>query len=428
MEPLILLYSDYSLPNEKSIVNQNTLNVVSELKKSFCVKVFCLLYRYEKQSHLNPINDIEILDFNDYDNALEVVNKIKPDIIFGGGFPSAFISSSLQIAGKFKNIPVVNVVNLIQFRDKKFSEIGTFFKLFVSSTIPTDTTNSNNHFMRRGLFFISRLKFLLKTQSKCKSKFLFKLNYFYILFLAFFSKKYISFHPLISPDLNFLTGKSHLKYLIDLGFNPSTLIVTGLPSYDSILSAKNPKKMFSEIKKILFISDTLFEHGIWSETKQFTLVKNILNSLTKISPSLDISVKIHPSYSNYDTYKSLIDEIHPSIKLHQKIDLLTLIDQTDLIISFSSISTASINALISKKPIIICNPIPLENDLFLEKKLAIYCKNPERLDNIIKNIHDFLIDDKDIDKFVEDFLFAADGKASYRISQEIIKIIQNKKF
>ena len=80
----------------------------------------------------------------------------------------------------------------------------------------------------------------------------------------------------------------------------------------------------------------------------------------------------------------------------------------------------------SNKPIIICNFYDLRDDIFIDGNVAVSCKNEKEIKKIIEKIeHESLIKNEDIEKFIEEYFHKLDGKASERIGNEILKIVQN---
>lgn len=164
MNTVCVLYSDYSFPNEKNLVSLNLDNIFKTLQKYVNLQILCLIYRPEKLvSSLTNYSNITILDIHNYHNALDLIKKEKPDIIFGGGNSTAFVSNALCVAGRHLKIPVVNVISIPFRRIRNVKEIGYALSRFFDDSVPTDLNKTKQKFMKRGGFFIYRMNFLLKT-------------------------------------------------------------------------------------------------------------------------------------------------------------------------------------------------------------------------------------------------------------------------
>ena len=80
-----------------------------------------------------------ILDIHDYKNALEVIQKEKPDLIYGGGSWN-FIDYALSSAAKFFNIPVFCMVySEIAIQKNKKDIFKSNISRFFQKSVPTDT-------------------------------------------------------------------------------------------------------------------------------------------------------------------------------------------------------------------------------------------------------------------------------------------------
>ena len=102
-----ILISLHTMPTIRSykqiIVNQ----IIPELKKNIEVKIFWFIYMPEKNNHIKQNNiDEVILDIHDFKNAVDVIQKIKPDIIYSS--PTNNLPDyALNLAAKYLKIPTV---------------------------------------------------------------------------------------------------------------------------------------------------------------------------------------------------------------------------------------------------------------------------------------------------------------------------------
>ena len=219
-------------------------NILPVLKQHVNVHVIWLVYQHEQINKLKKIStDFTIIDFHDYDNAVKLLQKQKPDIIFADA-SRAFIDYALSTAAKFVGIPTFSMF----WSDWYYFPISNKTKYvilnlsrFFSGSIPTDKNQNQNWPMRRGRFFMSKYFFLAKTQRAVKMN-LFKIiqNFFMLFTQSLFNTPIDS---RFSTTLHFLEDGKLQKSLIKSGFQKSTLIVTGNPIFDEPLKKMMNKKI-----------------------------------------------------------------------------------------------------------------------------------------------------------------------------------------
>ena len=139
-------------------------NLLSEIKKRVQVEFVWFVYQPEKKLVTKNIDDFKVIYLHDYNNALEVLSKEKPDVVFST--PNEDIPGhAFAIAAKKLNIPTVSMM-YNDYGHKR--SIMTLWKSYVTrffeKSIATDTSEDTPQFMRRGRFFAKKYFFLLKTQ------------------------------------------------------------------------------------------------------------------------------------------------------------------------------------------------------------------------------------------------------------------------
>ena len=114
---------------------------------------------------LNDNVDFEISNFQDYDNALDALNIVKPDcvIITNSLDPTQY---SLSLACNFLNIPLICIyyggTSVYKYSLTEMIKIN--LKRFLSDKVPSDNIQSKK--FRRMKFFISKYNFLLNTKNR----------------------------------------------------------------------------------------------------------------------------------------------------------------------------------------------------------------------------------------------------------------------
>ena len=178
--------------------------------------------------------------------------------------------------------------------------------------------------------------------------------------------------------------------------------------------------------RVLFAPSTLYEHGLWTRQQRDDSIKQIIRELTENNDKISLKVKIHPSSANLSEYQSLVHAIDKNIEIHQQGDILDLLYDADIVITFG-FTFVNTYALISKKPIIVCNFFDGNKDDFVQKEIALECNSSVYL---AKTIHQALSKNPEYeqkcDEYIKNFFYKPDGLAAERISTSIVKLIKNK--
>ncbi len=418
-----ILIPIHTVPGIKSITILELEPILSILKNKINIQIVWLVYSFEKLTSTIKIDsDDVILDIHNYKNALEVIQKEKPDLVYAYASWN-FIDYALSSVAKLFKIPVFCIVNgdYNGYASTLEKNITSNLNRFFQNSIPTDNKKIKKKLMKRGRFFLYKYLFLLQTMLAIKK------NRFKTLFSIW---KYIFLDKLdpkfASETIQFLENENLNKQLLSLGFKKSNLIVTGNPMYDSLffklqkLQAKNTKK---NTKNILLVTTSLYEHGIWTKKQRDFAIKETLKQFQN-KKDLNIILKIHPSSEILSEYEQLLKEILPNAVIYQKGDIENFINDSDLVISFPA-SSVLIFTLLIKKPLIVCNYFNMD-DLFLKHNPIAECNNPLSILKKIDELTSFNLKfNKDRDNFVDEFISPFDGHAQERICDYLIKITQN---
>jgi hypothetical protein len=413
------------LPNVTSVTTIFFESLLSVLKTKVNVHIVWLVYTPERIDLTNQIHlNSTILDIHDYQNAVDVIKKEKPDLIYANGTWS-FIDHAFSSAAKFCSIPAFCIVYSDIWIKKNLTEnISSNITRFFQNSIPTDTEKNKKKFMKRGRFYLYKYVFLLKT------KFTMKQDIIQTLFTIW---KFVLLDKLdprfANNTIEFLENESLLNQRIEMGYKKSNLIVTGNPIYDSSFQKLSNSKLSDKKNnkiRILFAPSTSYEHGFWTDKQREYAVKETIKELVKNKNEISVTVKIHPSSSILSDYELLVNSIDSSIRIFQKGDILEFLNDFDVIISFQS-STAEVYALLYGKPIVICNFFDLKGDAFLERGLAIDCKEPSSLLTLInlalvKNP----ATEQKRSNFIQEFMFKWDGRSAERICDKLIELSEKK--
>lgn len=425
MQSIRILIPLHTLPDVKSVTTIFFESLLSALKTKVNVHILWLVYTPDRiDSENRHYLGSTILDIHDYQNAVDVIKKEKPDLIYANGTWN-FIDHALSSAAKFCGIPAFCIVYSDIWIKKNLTEnISSNITRFFQSSIPTDTEKNKKKFMKRGRFYLSKYIFLLKTKFAIKRDIIQTL--FTIWKFVFLDK----LDPRFANDtIEFLENESLLKQRIEMGYKNSNLIVTGNPIYDLAFQKLSDSKLSDKKDNkicVLFAPSTLYEHGFWTKKQREYAVKETIKELSKNKNETSVIVKIHPSSSVLSDYDSLVNSIDSSVHIYQKGDILEFLNNSDVIISFQS-STAEVYALLSGKPIVICNFFDLKGDAFLERGLAVDCKEPSSL---LTSINLALLDNPATEQkredFIREFMFKWDGRSAERICNKLIELSEKK--
>tara|TARA_B110000438_G_scaffold41134_1_gene41000 strand:- start:796 stop:2079 length:1284 start_codon:yes stop_codon:yes gene_type:complete len=422
-----ILTTIHTTPNIRTYRTHSFENIFKSLSKNIEVQIIWLVYKPEKidvKKYSNKNNIV--LDIHDFKNAVDVIKKIQPNIIWAA--PTLNLPDfALSIAGKKLGIPVVGeIVTELFIKDDKFEIFKTYLGHFFEQTVPTDISDGEKRFMRRGRFFMYKFLFLLKTQKKAGWKFFKILKYIFILIKAHITV-YENLHdPRFSCNVHFVETEKLINQLIKKGYNKNNLIVTGIPMYDSAaieIKKLEKNKINSSKKNVLLLTHAMYEHGIWTKEQRNSLIKKVVRELSQ-KGNYNIIIKIHPSSEQLSDYESIVHNIDKSIKIIQHGDILEYIVNSDVIVTYSG-SSSLVYALMCNKPIIICDFYNLKNDIFIDGKVSISCKNEKEIVETIENMDkELFVKKEDLEKFTKEYFHKLDGKASERIASELLKIVQ----
>ncbi len=425
MQTIKILIPSHVTPEIKSVITLFFENVLPVLKQHVKVQLIWFVYRPDQINDLTKTSDnFTILDIHDYDNAVELLQKQKPDIVFTSATRS-FVDYALSTAAKFVGIPTFSMFWSDWYftpTSSKAHHAKLSISRFFHSSTPTDTNQNQKQTMRRGRFFMSKYLFLARTQKSVNmNPFQIISNFFMLLKHNLFD---LATDSRFANTVHFLEDKKLQNSLMESGFQESTLIVTGNPIFDQALkkSLENNTLLKKDTKKrILFAPSTLYEHGFWTKEQRDFSIKEVITQIHEMNDKISIIVKIHPSTSILYEYKSIIDKIDSSIPVYQEGGIQEFLENIDLVITFES-STAEVYATIARKPIVICNFFHSEQDIMVKKGVAVECTDPSNLlESIAKATNNSEYDEKR-DSFIKEFFYKPDGRASERICGEILKL------
>jgi hypothetical protein len=412
------------LPHLESLDLMISKNIIAELEKKIKIEIIWLVIIPNEKSCTVQKQNERIIFFQSHNNAVDVMDEINPDLVF---LQSSFepIKLSVILACKSKKIPLAtSFIRAVGMSTKQqYNPIITNLRVLLSKKIRGDSESKDSKRFNGLRFYLIRLKFLLKTISKCKNRIGFVL--FCLLYIKANILSLDKIHSILSGDLNLCSLEKDLDILNKNGINSSKIKIVGNPAFDELyhkINNQNQPNITTEKIRVLFCPPPLHEHGYWSTSKEFHLINSVINKVLK-NKNVEINIKIHPTSSFMDEYKTqLLQNIH-RVKIFQKEDVIELFFKHDLVISYDGTS-AILMAVLCKKPIIYLKingikPSLFENDL----STMIECNNTNDIINKIKKIQNVKIDERYLEKYIKKHIGYFDGKCSKRASEYVLKLL-----
>jgi hypothetical protein len=362
-----------------------------------------------------PTNNIyNIFSFRDFNEVLE---KLKPDLVIAFGGNYEYLERSMIKAAQSRGISSATVLS---------SVIESWV---ASSDYVPGLFSGRLHALRdHGMNIIKKYLFMLRTLYHAG----YGLRYILRTIIKDAYLPFTSFSPIYTfggADLNIISTPEWAEKIIKSGVDEKKVVVTGDCSMDSVyqqLASSTHSRSDKKIPvEILFITSPMVEHGYWKPAMRKEVVSSVVRALSEQSTNkVNLRVKIHPKTERLDVYKEILSPINPNIEIIQTANLLDLINDSDMVISFCS-SSALIQALLLNKPIFIMNIFneDINRNIYLKEDLAIECKTVESLLRVIHDVEVEGIAGKDPSAFIEKTFYRFDGKCSERAAEALLDLL-----
>lgn len=425
-----ILVPSYVFPTVKHIRTQIMNNVFSALNKKSNSQIVWVIFQADKFTSVN-VDTTSLIDIHDFNDAVSLLNNIKPDCLFITSTPD-IIQYSFSVAAKYLHIPIFSIYiyseSTIGIHDNRSIKESTklMTRKFLSDKTSTDTIEQKQ-FLRRGRFVMYKNRFLIKTLRKLRINIFKSLIFIIKDILENLSGKSKNYNAV--ADYHLLPDESWIPHLLQIGIDKKNIFVTGNPyweNFDKKYAFLSPQTHNKNLIHLLIVTDSLFEHGYWSEQQRSKFLNNLIKILQK-DTKINFSIKIHPSSEDKQYYVQLFEKSNSKIQIFQSEILTDLLDDFDLIVSYGS-STAHTE-------IIACNKKMVLFDLKLIQKYAPLIKEGikcnlvtvcESFDELLPKIHECLKNKIEISNdFTLEYkkLFPDNKKASEQIADILIKKI-----
>jgi len=425
-EKITILIPIMRPPNATSVDVKAVNKIIEKLKEKIEVRQIWIIFQNTKFKIQN-LNDIEVIHFEEFKNAVEIIEKFQPDVILFDG-ELTILSVAFALAGKKKETPTVGTFFIPEIKKAESRWVKNRIQMIFAKKAFTQVKIDSELDESRAINFLFReYKFLLRTIKKMNFN-LFELIKFLITYprVQLFSRFHIAHHKINEPTLTLCSTISWKDKLEKQGFDEKKLKVIGTPLYDNLFDKIKDidfKHTNLEKIKILFCTASMHEHGIWSKEIEDGLIKNTINKLNE-HEDFQVSLKIHPVTSSIDEYKKLIKETKLDVKLYQKESFLELIKEYDVIITYGPSSIVH-ECILLRKPIVLLQLIndSLTESMYDEDTINI-CKNLDNIFNDINDAQNKTINQTIRNESVEKMIGKFDGECSERAVNEILKVIR----
>ena len=426
MKKITILIPKIKPPDIPDIVTNQIENVLSELSNQFTLNVVWLIFQPSPFSDYS-FKNYKIVDYHKYDDAVDVIDKIQPDLIINE-VRLGINGICFGISANYKKIPNITITptGKSEFFSTNFSTKSNFQLIFSDKVIADVLKNKPKKFAMLK-YSIHRYGFLLKSLKNSGYGFIdiLKFIFFYPRF-QISSQTYPALHKITSGNLNFCFNEHWFKRLLDAKFNKSTLILVGDPAFDDLYEVnQNPtnNKFDSNKTRILFCPTPMHEHGWLTKVEEDELILKIIKEV-KSHPQFDISLKIHPSSSSYHEYELLLKSLNQSITLFQKENIMSLLKEFDVMLTYGS-SNVILNGILSKTPVILFNFNDKNKPSRLnDSKIIKECNDVTELYSQLSSIKN-PISKELLENYIKLQIGIFDGKNSQRIAKHIEKLIRS---
>ena len=232
-----ILISTHVFPTKKNKLINYVESIYEVLQTKTQTKIIWLVFQPDKFIEQNN-EDGSILDMHDFKNAVELLQKVKPDCVFANNNSREPISNSLSIAANHMKIPLIvyytndNTPILDGGANMTYTKNASMlFRNFFADKVQTDT-ESDKVFMRRSRFFYYKNKFLFRTRRKIG------VNYFkgVKLFIKDLIWYFLYKRPIANKlaDLYLCSNEILYNFLLQIGIDECKISITGSPFWDKI--------------------------------------------------------------------------------------------------------------------------------------------------------------------------------------------------
>ncbi len=413
-------------PSQKNLRVRYVEAILKDLRQKTPTHVIWVVCQPDRIKTIES-DDSSIRDIHEFSNGVELLQSLKPDLVMVS-VGIELIQYSFGLSAKFLKIPLISFLSAkIIFQTLPSSNrLQQFLRRMLSSNVATDSSDDGEN-MRRFKFFSYKLNFLLKTKLATK------MNPFKILFGTLRDlPSQATLRPLYPNKISNLYIAHHKNQKLNIlkkSIPFEKIVITGHPLLDIIHQKYVKQKMTfqnNHESKILIITDSLFEHGLWTSKQRDSFLIDLFTIL--VQNNFKFSIKIHPSSENKIYYKKLLHKLNIKSQVFQSEDLWDVITDFNLILSYGY-STSHTEISYAGMRMILLNPgvnlpkFPLVNEGINSGHIQ-ECKNIGELPNQIQQLlkQEIILND-DFLQARNKLFYKFDGKSAERISNAVINLL-----
>jgi hypothetical protein len=415
------------LPNQKNVITILAKNVLHALQKKTNPTLIWIL-QTPSQKFENTYPDIQIKPIQNYNDACDIMDKEKPDVILTE-LSFAYSSYPFIIAAKFKKIPVISCKLYGRNTDIMTSNPPSSLNLFLGRLrrfFSKSNIDIGNNTFSRGRFYLYKYFFYLKTLKSCNLGYSEFFSHFVeSLWVNSFGTLDKEFDTRLISDKVCLSNDDWIDPLTKFGLPKNSLTVIGSPIFDNFTPSLFHAKTISTYNpvQILIVTNPLYTHGYTSKKTQMSFLSTLVNTLIKIG-NFDISLKIHPTSESLQDYEEFQKKNNAKIKIFQKESLGSLIQNFDIALSFGPFDTANLDVIITGIPLISISFPNCPKSILIEQKAAHGCDSISDLPKIIQNTLESPPTKENIVNFFKMVTDPFDGCASDRMADVILNSVE----
>ena len=416
----ILVINEVSpqIKNRTSIIFEKIVPILSKKNK---IEIFWLSYDYKKNQKTTE-SWYKLLHVHEFKNAKDVIEKVKPSLIYVMPGLST-IDYAFLLTARFFKIPTFGwVFGTGVFEHKgtnRKKQLAEYYRQFFERR---ELDNYNSEF--RGISFFKKNLFFIRTMKAIGNSYKQIISELIENFRLSFNWKFKEGqkNTRFNCDLLLVENESTMDFSCNFGLSKKNMKLVGDPTYDLAFEERSKKSFDKKNGKlnVLYITVNLASNlgkTEWSVSKQNHMIKELVTEYEKIKDKISLKIKIHPVSESYTTYKKILDTYKTDIQIFQYEDVFELIKESDVVLT-SATSTAGLIALIMKKPIIIWNYFNVQGDLFIKEKIAINCDEASQIKDCLYNKKGFVQENELI---INEFItkFCGTGNASQKIADAV---------
>jgi len=423
------------LPSQKNKLVIYVHNLKDSLKRKTNIELVWLVCQPDKISNSKYDND-SIIDIHNFNDAVKALNDIKPDCVLANNNSREPLSYSFSLAAKFLKIPLIyyylnDLAPVLGHGGyKNYREnLSILLKRFFANKVPTDSDDKKK-FMRRGIFFIFKNIFLMKTRIRTGVNTIKAFNELLSDMSLYFLYKKPIWNKL--ADLNLCSNQELYDFWTSIGIDRKKISMTGSPFWDKIFQQitsrkEKQKELKTDTIRILLVTGGMVEHGLWTAKQRETYLQKIFHELKK-DKQITFAIKIHPASESVLFYKEFLKKLNLDVKIYQHENLLDTMYDYDIIISYGSSSIHTECAYGGIKMILLDVGWNYKRfALVKEAQKSGYFVECTRFEDLVKCVHE--LKNKEVKfspeliKAREKIAYKFDGKAGERATNSILEIL-----